>query len=80
MKFIIILIIYIVSHILAICTNTYLLLLERKYCKHCYWWSDTGAVIMFAINLIPVIGLFSSIIGCENYVKNIIAELDDENT
>lgn len=67
-----------IAQILAICVSTYLLLLERKYCKHCDWWWDTGAWIFFIVSLIPFVGLLSSIGGCADYAKNIINELDKE--
>lgn len=66
----------IIAHILAIYVSTYLLLLERKYCKHIDWWCDAGAWVLFIISLIPFIGLLSSIAGCVDYVRNIIEELN----
>lgn len=68
-------IICILAQILAICVHTYLLLLEKKYCGHCDWWCNTGAIIFFVISLIPIVGLFTSIAGCADYTKNIIKEL-----
>lgn len=67
----------IIAQIFAVGVSAYLLLLERKYCKHCDWWSDIGAWIFFIINLIPFIGLFTSIAGCVDYTRNIIDELDN---
>lgn len=66
------------TQIMAICVSTYLLLLERKYCKHLDWWCDTGAWIFFVVNLIPFLGLLSSIAGCADYARNIVNELDKE--
>ena len=68
----------IVIHICAICVHTYLLLLERKYCKHLSWWWDPGAWIFFVLSLLPFIGIISSIVGCADYARNIIRELDKE--
>lgn len=65
------------AHILAFCVSTYILLLERKYCKHLDWWSDIGALIIFIFNLIPVIGLLTSIVGYFDCTRNIIEELDE---
>lgn len=68
----------IIAQILAICVSTYLLLLERKYCKHLDWWWDVGAWIFFVISLIPFVGLLTSIAGCADYTRNIVEELDKE--
>lgn len=68
----------IIAQILAICVSTYLLLLERKYCKHLDWWWDAGAWLFFVIDLIPFIGLLTSIAGCADYTRNIVKELDKE--
>ena len=65
-----------IAQILAISVSTYLLLLERKYCKHLDWWWDGGAWLFFVISLIPVFGLFTSIAGCVDYTRNIVKELD----
>ena len=70
----------IVAQFFAICTSTYLLLLERKYCKHLDWWWEPGAWIFFIISLIPFVGLLFSIVGCIDYTNNIIEELNRKNT
>ena len=73
-------VIIVLAQILAICVHAYLLWCEKKYCGHCDWWWDTGAVIFFIISLVPVLGLFSSIAGCVDYTRNIIRELTKNNT
>lgn len=67
----------ILAQIFAICVSTYLLLLERKYCKHLDWWWEPGVWIFFVITLIPFLGLLVSIVVCVDYTKNIIKELND---
>ncbi len=66
---------FIYLNILAIATHGYLLLLERKYCKHCSWWSDIGCGIFLAISFIPGLAIFMVIPGCTDYVRNITKEL-----
>ena len=73
-------VIIVFAQILAVCVHAYLLSLEKKYCGHCDWWCDTGAVIFFIISLVPIFGLFSSIAGCVDYTRNIINELTKNNT
>lgn len=68
-------VIIVFAQILAISVHTYLLSLEKKYCGHCNWWWNTGAIIFFIVSFIPVLGLFSSIAGCVDYTRNIIKEL-----
>lgn len=68
----------IIAQIFAVIVSTYLLLLERKYCKHLDWWWDAGAWIFFIVDLIPFIGLLTSIVGCVDYVKNIEKQLNSE--
>lgn len=68
----------IITQLLAIYTGTYLLLLERKHCKNCYWWWDTGALIMFITYLIPFVGILTSIAGCADCARNIVKELDNK--
>ena len=63
------------AQILAICVHAYLLWCEKKYCGHCDWWWDGGAIAFLVISLIPVLGLFSSIAGCADYMRNISEEL-----
>lgn len=70
-------ILLILIQILAVSVGAYLLLLERKYCKHCHWWSDTCAFIVFVIDLIPVTGIFTAIAGCADAASNIARELDN---
>lgn len=79
MELVIIFLFLIATQIFAICTSTYLLLLERKYCKHLDWWWEPGAWIFFTITLIPFLGLIASIVACIDYTKNIIKELNDRN-
>ena len=45
-------VIIVFAQILAISVHAYLLSLEKKYCGHCDWWWDTGAVIFFVLLLI----------------------------
>lgn len=66
----------IVAQILAVCVATYLLLLERKYCRNCDWWWNIGAWIIFVTYLIPIIGILFSIAGCADCARNIVKELD----
>ncbi len=66
----------VITQILAVCVSTYLLLLEKKYCKNCYWWWNIGAWIMFITYLIPIVGILTSIAGCVDCARNIIRELD----
>ena len=73
-------VIIMLAQILAICVHAYLLWCEKKYCGHCYWWCDAGAIIFFVISLIPIVGLFFSIAGCADYMRNITKELTKTNT
>jgi hypothetical protein len=68
-------VIIIFAQILAIGVHAYLLGYEKKYCGHCDWWWDTGAIINIVISLIPILGLFTSIAGCVDYMKNVTEEL-----
>ena len=68
----------IIVQLFAICVSTYLLLLERKYCGHCYWWSDAFACFLFIVNFIPFVGLLTSIALCVDCTRNIINELDED--
>lgn len=67
----------IIAQILAISANMYLLFLERKYCKHLEWWSDLGAIIILAFNLIPIVGLLGSIAHCVDCARNIANEFNN---
>ena len=73
-------VIIILAQILAICVHAYLLWCEKKYCGHCDWWCDAGAIIFFIISLVPIFGLFMSIAGCVDYMRNITEELTKTNT
>ena len=66
----------IVAQIFAICVSAYLLLLERKYCQHLDWWYDTAAWLIFIINLLPFLGLITSIVECADCARHIVRELD----
>ena len=70
------LIIIILAQILAICVHAYLLKCEQKYCGHCDWWWDGAAIFLFVVSFIPVLGLFTSIAGCADYMRNVTRELD----
>ena len=72
---IITMLILIAIHISIFCVSTYLLWIERKYCKYCDWWSDFGAIVLCVIKLIPLIGIFASIGGCVDCTRNIIKVL-----
>ena len=63
------------TQVLAVIVGTYLLLLEKEYCEHCYGWSNIGAWIIFIFYLIPFLGILLSILGCAYYATNIIEEL-----
>lgn len=65
----------IITQLLAVSVSTYLLLLERKYCRHRCWWWDMGAWIMFVTYLIPIVGILTSIVGCADCARNIVKEL-----
>lgn len=72
-------VIIVFAQILAVCVHAYLLWCEKKYCGHCDWWWDTGAIIFFIISLIPILGLFTSIAGCTDYMRNVTKELTKNN-
>lgn len=65
----------ILAQILAACVHAYMLSLEKKYCGHCDWWCSAGAIIFIVTSIIPIIGLFTSIAGCADYMRNITNEL-----
>lgn len=68
-------IIIILAQIFAICVHAYLLWCEKKYCGNCYWWCDIGAIIFLVFSFIPILGLFTSIGGCADYMRNVTKEL-----
>lgn len=68
-------VIIVLAQVLAVCVHAYLLWCEKKYCGHCDWWWDTGAIINIVISLIPILGLFTSIAGCADYMRNVAKEL-----
>lgn len=70
--------ILVIAQIVAICVHLYLILLEKKYCSHCYWWSSICMTIFIIISFIPVVGLFTSIAGCADYTRNITKELENK--
>jgi len=67
--------IIILAQVFAICVHAYLLWCEKKYCGHCDWWWDTGAIINLVISFVPILGLFVSIAGCADYMRNVTEEL-----
>lgn len=73
------LVIIIFAQILAISVHAYLLWYEKKYCGHCNWWWDTGAVILLVISSVPILGLFASIVGCADCMRNVTKELSRDN-
>lgn len=76
---VVIILFFMVIHVMSVCVSTYLLLLEKRYCEQCKWWSDIGALSLFVISLIPFLGTMTSIIGCADYTRNIVRELDKRN-
>ena len=68
-------VIIVLAQILAIGVHAYLLWCEKEYCGHCDWWWDTGAIIFLVISFIPILGLFTSIAGCADYMRNVTKEL-----
>ena len=62
-------------HIFAFCVSTHLLWITRKYCQHCDWWSDFGAIILCIVKAIPLIGTFASVANCIDCTRNIVEEL-----
>lgn len=67
--------IIIIAQVLAIAVHAYLLSVEKKYCSHCDWWWNTGAIINLVVSFIPILGLFASIAGCADYMRNVTKEL-----
>ena len=65
-------------HIAAFGMSACLLSLERKYCSTCKWWSDVFAIFIVLFNMIPIVGIFSSIGICFDCSKNIIKRLESE--
>ena len=69
----------ILAQAFAVCVHAYFLWCEKKYCGHCDWWCDAGAIIGFIMTLIPILGLFTSIAGCIDCMRNITKELTKDN-
>ena len=63
----------------AIVIHAYSLWCEKKYCSHCYWWSNIGAIFFFVLSFVPFLGLFTSIAGCGDYMRNVTKELTKDN-
>ena len=68
-------VIIVLAQILAIIVHARLLWYEKKYCSHCVWWWDGGAIIFLIFSFIPIVGLFTSIAGCADYMRNVTREL-----
>ena len=66
------------AQLLAIVVHAYLLWCEKKYCGHCKWWWDGGAIAYLIISFIPILGLFTSIAGCADYMRNVSKELSNK--
>lgn len=64
--------------IFAIGIHAYVLNFEKKYCSHCEWWSDVGAYIFILFSFIPIVGIFTSLAGCADYMRNVVEELNKD--
>jgi hypothetical protein len=64
----------------AIGIHAYALSFEKKYCSHCEWWSDIGAYLFILFSFIPIIGIFVSLAGCADYMRNVVEELNKDRT
>lgn len=73
------LIFIVLAQVFAIVVHAYLLWCEKKYCSHCDWWSNIGAIILLVLSFVPLLGLFTSIIGCADYMRNVTKELTKDN-
>ena len=69
--FILIILIYIV----AIIVNIHLVNVERKYCKHCEWWSEIGAFIVVAFGFVPILGIVVPIGFSVDCMRNVIEQI-----
>ena len=56
----------------AVCVAKYMLNTEEKYCSGCDWWIDGCTKLPFVLTLVPIAGLFTSIILSVDCVRNII--------
>ena len=65
-------IILVVAQVEAVCVAKYMLNLEEMYCSDCDWWIDGCTKLPFMLTLIPIAGLFTSIVLSVDCVRNII--------
>lgn len=65
-----------VAHIEAVCVSKYMFYLEEMYCGDCDWWIDGCTKLPFVLTLIPIAGLFTSIVVSVDCVRNIIRALN----
>lgn len=75
--------IYILSilfQIVGICIGTYTSLIERKYCRHCEWWSDCVMYFMICLYFIPLIGTMFAIASYFDCRRNVARELRRKQT
>lgn len=70
--------ILIIIQIAAIVVHGYILKQYKRYCGHCDWWWDTGALIFWIITFIPFIGIFACIVGPIDYIRNITETVSKE--
>lgn len=66
--------------IVAIVIHGYILVQYKKYCGHCDWWWDVGALIFFIETFIPVVGIIVCIAGPVDYIRNIAETVSANST
>ena len=68
-------ILFILIHIVAIIVTVYLVNVERKYCKHCEWWSEFLAFIVIAFSFIPIFGIAIPIGFSVDCLRNVVEQI-----